>query len=254
MLFIDSNENSTEGMKKTINVIKNEGREFYVKPLDAGDVVVLGQSKAYIIEIKREGDLLSSMNSDRMWSELARMKEAKVEGKEVIPILLFEGNMKILSWRYGGSYGSGGQRKTKYLFRSKGEIKSALARLHSILNVWKIPLMTTADYYQTGLYISWLDESIDREKKEKELRISIDIPKDIPPEKMAFEILGAIVGGKTAIAILRKYKTLYNVARSAYVEGVKGFEGLKYEDGRKIPQNLIKRLVDIFTVSGENID
>jgi ERCC4-type nuclease len=249
VIFIDTKESATSGMQKIMKLLQEEGREYQMIPLQAGDVIVQGQTKAYIIEIKRGNDLVSSINTERMWEELMKLKNVKIEGKkarEVIPTILFEGDIRILNWRYGGSYIKNGQKKTKYLFRSTGEIKSEMARIHSILHTWKIPIMHTADEYQTAIYLSWLDEAIDREKKEKTIHITLDIPKELPPERMAIELLGAIVGGKTAIAILKKCNSLYEVAYRAKFEGEKAFENIRYDDGRRIPKNLIERLVKVF--------
>jgi ERCC4-type nuclease len=247
MIFVDAREYVSEGMKKTINILKNEGRDVVAQPLEVGDVIVQGQSKVYILEIKRGFDLLASMNSERMWDELVKLKNARVEGKAVEPIILFEGNMGVLSRRYAGSYEQGGEKKTKYLFRSKGEVKSALARVHSILSIWKVPMMVTSDYYQTGLYIAWLDEAIDREKKEKELRISLEIPKDLPPDRQAIEVLGALVGAKTALAIFKKYHTLFDVIRVAYAEGADGFKDVTFDNGRHISKEQVERLTRVVT-------
>lgn len=244
MIYVDSNEASQEGMQKAMNIIKNEGREYEIKHLDVGDVVVSGKNGAYIIEIKRGLDLVSSINSERMWEELTKMKATTIENGKTVPIILFEGNADILSKRFGGSYTVGGERRTKYLFRSKAELKSLLARIHSILTVWNVPIMISSGYYQTGQYIAWLDESVDKEKKEKELRISLNVPKELPPERQAIEVLGAIVGAKTAMAILERYGSLYEIFRVAKEDGAEGFRDIMVGE-RKISKTSVKRLVSV---------
>jgi ERCC4-type nuclease len=245
MIFIDAKEGSTAGMKKVMDFLSKENREYKLMPLVAGDVIVQGEKRAYVIEIKRGNDLVASLNSDRMWNELAKIKALKIDDKEAMPILLFQGNARILSQRFAGSYVKDGEKKTKYVFRSKGELKSELARLHSILHAWKVPMMITADDYQTAVYLTWLDETIDKEKKEKTINISVLVDKELPPDRMAFEVLGAIVGVKTAMAILRREKSLYNVIVKAKEQGEKAFEDITYENGRKVSKSLIRRLIDV---------
>jgi ERCC4-type nuclease len=217
-----------------------------VRHLDAGDVIVKGKLKSYIIEIKRNFDLIGSMNDGRMWNELAKLKNYEIEDtNDVKRMIIFEGSPDIFAKRYGGSYVKNGEKRTKYLYRSKGELKSILARLNSILEIWKVPIMITADYYQTGLYLSWLDEVCDKEREERTIRVNLKISKDLPPDRQAFEILASLVGSKTAQSIFKRYPTIYKITEVAKDKGMKGFLDIKVGD-RRISSSAIQRLVDVF--------
>lgn len=214
--------------------------------LKAGDVMVCGESKVYLIEIKRELDLVSSMNDGRFWEQLEKMKAVEVEGKEVFRLILFEGNPEIFSKRYAGSWRTvDGERRTKYLFRSKGEQKAILMRVHSILEKWGVPIMFTGSEYQTSLYLAGLDSYVGKVKEET-VRVKWNVPKEESPERQALEWLGAIVGGKTALALLRQYGSILNIALCfTNPDKAKEIREVKVA-GKRIRREAVDRLENIF--------
>lgn len=162
-----------------------------IEALPAGDFLIFGKMEddAILIERKEASDFLASLEDDRLWNQMAKMKETKINDRR----LLIEGDpITALSQRY--------RKKTITPARVYGTYEG-------IFN-WGVKIMYTPDRYQTSAYLRNLCKRVKRPKKEFALRSSIHRTLTMT-EKRRYIIEGFPgIGPKTSKEIIKKYKTL----------------------------------------------
>lgn len=247
MIIIDSREDD-EKARGIREYLSAKGISMDVRQLPAGDYFIIGREEGRIIERKGSpDDLVSSMNDGRIWEQMRGMASFECEGlKEIKPILVLEGNPVDLGTRYAGSFVSkwDNKRHERRLPRDEGDVKSILARLHSIVDSWDMRIVPTGSWRQTAIYLAWLDSYLGSEREKRVRKWGITVPKELPADKQAVAVLASIVGQKTAIAILEHFGSL----RAVFAEkNVEAFENIRVWN-RRISKSVIKRLMDVADV------
>ena len=217
MIVVDSNEaaeneSMVESLKKVVEVA--------VRPLPAGDYLVVGRETNALVERKTVMDFLNSLKG-RLWDQLSLIKE-------------FEGEKMILLEGYLGLY-----RKRKW------NEASILALMDRIVNEWKVPIIPTPDKRATLTYLVWKNKSLGEVEEFREYPLRVR-RRDMTVEEQAVYVLEGLVGHETAKALLNHYKTLRNVftALDPSSPSVEELRRIKVS-GRKIPENTVRRMLEV---------
>jgi DNA excision repair protein ERCC-4 len=217
MIVVDSNEaveneSMVESLRKVVEVA--------VKPLQAGDYLIVGRESNALVERKTIMDFLNSLKG-RMWDQLSLIKE-------------FEGEKVIILEGYLGLY-----RKRKW------NEASILALMDRIVNEWKVPIIPTPDKRATLTYLVWKNKSLGEVEEFREYPLRVR-RRDMTVEEQAVYVLEGLVGHETAKALLSHFKTLRNVF-AALEPSSQRFEELRRlkVSGRRIPENTVKRMLEV---------
>ena len=217
MIVVDSNEaaeneSMVESLRKVVEVA--------VKPLPAGDYLIVGREANALVERKTIMDFLNSLKG-RLWDQLSLIKEFKGE-----KVIILEG--------YLGLY-----RKRKW------NEASILALMDRIVNEWKVPIIPTPDKRATLTYLVWKNKSLGEVEEFREYPLRIR-RRDMTVEEQAVYVLEGLVGHETAKALLSHFKTLRNVFVALDPSSPK-YEELKRlkVSGRRIPENTVKRMLEV---------
>ncbi len=219
MIIVDSNEAAenkrlVESLRKVVEVA--------VRPLEAGDFLIVGRERQALIERKTVFDFLNSLKG-RLWEQLSALKS-------------FEGERRVVLEGYLGLYRKRGWKET-----------SVLALMDTIIAEWGIPIIYTPDLRGTLTYLVWKDKALGevREFREYPLRVR---SRDMTPEEQALYTLEGLCGHETAKALLKHFQTLGNVIGFFQSNNPQvAAERLKdvKVGGRRIPANTIKRMVEV---------
>ena len=217
MIVVDSNEaaeneSMVESLRKVVEVA--------VKPLPAGDYLIVGRESNALVERKTIMDFLNSLKG-RLWDQLSLIKE-------------FEGEKVIILEGYLGLY-----RKRKW------NEASILALMDRIVNEWKVPIIPTPDKRATLTYLVWKNKSLGEVEEFREYPLRVR-RRDMTVEEQAVYVLEGLVGHETAKALLSHFKTLRNVF-TALDPSSQRFEELRKlkVSGRRIPENTVKRILEV---------
>jgi DNA excision repair protein ERCC-4 len=217
MIVVDSNEaaeneSMVESLRKVVEVA--------IKPLPAGDYLIVGRESNSLVERKTIMDFLNSLKG-RMWDQLSLIKE-------------FEGEKVIILEGYLGLY-----RKRKW------NEASILALMDRIVNEWKVPIIPTPDKRATLTYLVWKNKSLGEVEEFREYPLRVR-RRDMTVEEQAVYVLEGLVGHETAKALLSHFKTLRNVF-AALDPSSQRFEELRRlkVSGRRIPENTVKRMLEV---------
>ncbi len=216
MIVVDANEASenskmVEALKKVVEVA--------VKPLDAGDYLILGSRGQVLIERKRIFDFLNSLKG-RLWDQLALLKT-------------FEGERLLVLEGYLGLY-----RKSKW------NEAAVLGLIDRIVVEWGIPIIPMPDVKATMTYLLWKHKRLGEEKalREYPLRVS---GREMTPQEQALYTLEGMCGHKTAKALLQRFKTLGGVIALFHNNSLPVVENTLKSvkvGGRRIPSTTVKRM------------
>ncbi|MEM0481937.1 MAG: ERCC4 domain-containing protein [Nitrososphaerota archaeon] len=216
MIVVDANEASenskmVEALKKVVEVA--------VRPLDAGDYLVLGSRGQVLIERKRIFDFLNSLKG-RLWDQLTVLKS-------------FEGEKVLILEGYLGLY-----RKSKW------SETAVLGLIDRIVLEWGIPIIPTPDVRATLTYLVWKHRRLGEEEKLREYPLRVS-GREMTPQEQALYTLEGLCGHKTAKALLAQFKTLGNVIALFHnrpvLEVEKALRDVKV-GGRRIPSTTIRRM------------
>ncbi|MCS7138109.1 MAG: hypothetical protein NZ941_07055 [Candidatus Caldarchaeum sp.] len=218
MIVVDSNEaaESSRLFQSLSKVV-----ETTVKPLPAGDYLIVGRETNALVERKTIMDFLNSLKG-RLWDQLSLIKE-------------FEGEKVIILEGYLGLYRKRGWREV-----------SVLALMDRIVNEWGVPIIPTPDIRGTLTYLVWKNKSLGEvdEFREYPLRVK---RKDMTPEEQALYVLEGLCGHETAKSLLKHFKTLRNVFTSLDPSTPNSMEELRKVKvaGRRIPENTLKKMLHV---------
>jgi len=207
-IVVDSRE--SVAVPKIVSGLKDMGVKVRVELLEAGDYYILGENPV-LVERKHVTDLVGSVRTRRLWSELDAIKRAEAE-----PLLLVEGSLalieKFTSWNP----------------------KSIVGVINSIILEWNVPVVTVPSQRWTVIYLTSLAEDLSREKKAKvyPLRVKEKATRPEDYTRMVVEGLPNI-SGQRAINLLKHFGTVRNIA-NASVEELTEVEGI----GRKIAEKI----------------
>lgn len=219
MIVVDSNE-AAESQKLVESLRKIT--EVAIRPLDAGDYLITGQSGQALIERKRVFDFLNSLKG-RLWDQLSLLRT--FEGEK---ILILEG--------YLGLY-----RKSKW------NETSVLALIDRIVLEWGIPIIPTPDTRATLTYLAWKHKKLGEEKELKEYPLRVS-GKEMSVEEQALYTLEGLCGHKTAKALLIHFGTLGKVIEFFNNNPLPIIES-RLKDvkvgGRRIPSTTIQRIHEV---------
>ncbi|MEM3448308.1 MAG: ERCC4 domain-containing protein [Nitrososphaerota archaeon] len=217
--MVDSNE-AAESQKLVESLRKIT--EVAIRPLDAGDYLITGQSGQALIERKRVFDFLNSLKG-RLWDQLSLLRT--FEGEK---ILILEG--------YLGLY-----RKSKW------NETSVLALIDRIVMEWGIPIIPTPDTRATLTYLAWKNKKLGEEKELKEYPLRVS-GKEMSAEEQALYTLEGLCGHKTAKTLLTHFGTLGKVIEFFNNNPLTIIES-RLKDvkvgGRRIPSTTIRKIYEV---------
>lgn len=218
VIIVDSNE-AAENVR-LVESLRNVV-ETAVKPLPAGDYLVVGRETNALVERKTIMDFLNSLKG-RLWDQLSLMRD--FEGEK---LLILEGSLG--------------------LYRKRGwKEVSILALMDRIVNEWRIPIIPTPDIRGTLTYLVWKNKSLGEvdEFREYPLRIK---RKEMSVEEQALFVLEGLCGHETAKALLSHFKTLRNVFLALDpndADSVADLNKIKVS-GRRIPEKTLKKMMTV---------
>ena len=227
VIVVDSNEAAenrrlVESLSRVVEVS--------VKPLEAGDYLVVGSAGQALIERKTVFDFLNSLKG-RLWDQLETLKS-------------FEGEKSILLEGYLGLYRKRGWKEV-----------SVLALMDRIVHGWGIPIIYTPDIRGTLTYLSWKHKSLGETEGFREYPLRVR-RRDMSVEEQAIYTLEGLCGHETAKALLNHFKTLKDVIAFFDAGNPRIEEALKdvKVGGRRIPSSTVKRIVQVVNhVFGEKM-
>lgn len=216
MIIVDSNE-AAESARLVESLRKIA--EVAVRPLEAGDYLVVGRERQALIERKRVFDFLNSLKG-RLWDQLSLLKS-------------FEGERILLLEGYLGLY-----RKSRW------NETAILAFLDKIVNEWDIPIINTPDTRATLSYLAWKNKSLGEaeEMREHPLRVS---GREMTPTEQSLYTLEGLCGHKTAKALLQRFGTLGEVVSFFHKNDERVIEHMLRDlkvGGRRIPSSTLRRI------------
>lgn len=218
MIVVDSNEASenhrlVETLRKVV--------ETAVKPLPAGDYLIVGREKNALLERKTIMDFLNSLKG-RLWEQLSLMRD-------------FDGEKALILEGYLGLYRKRGWKEV-----------SILALMDRIVNDWRIPIIPTPDIRGTLTYLVWKNKSLGEVEEFREYPLRIK-RKEMTTEEQSLFVLEGLCGHETAKALLSHFKTLRNV----FVALDPTNPNLPEEiakikvGGRRIPEKTLKKMLAV---------
>ncbi|MCX8201780.1 MAG: ERCC4 domain-containing protein [Candidatus Caldarchaeum sp.] len=218
MIIVDSNEAAenirvVESLKKAV--------ETAVKPLPAGDYLIVGREKNALVERKTIMDFLNSLKG-RLWDQLSLMRD-------------FEGEKVLVLEGYLGLYRKRGWKEV-----------SILALMDRIVNDWRIPIIPTPDVRGTLTYLVWKNKSLGEAEEFREYPLRIK-RKDMTVEEQSLFVLEGLCGHETAKALLTHFKSLRNVFTALdpnNPELLAEFDKIKV-GGRRIPEKTLKKMITV---------
>lgn len=216
MIVVDANEAAenarmVESLRKIVEVA--------VKPLQAGDYLIVGVSGQALVERKRIFDFLNSLKG-RLWDQLTLLKS-------------FEGERILVLEGYLGLY-----RKSKW------NEAAVLGLIDRIVVEWGIPIIPTPDVKGTLTYLVWKHKRLGEEVRFREYPLRVS-GRQMTPQEQALYTLEGLCGHKTAKALLTKFQTLGNVISLFHGQPIPEVERMLRDvkvGGRKIPASTIKRM------------
>ncbi|MDW8084535.1 MAG: ERCC4 domain-containing protein [Candidatus Caldarchaeum sp.] len=227
---MDSNEAAenvrlVESLKKAV--------ETAVRPLPAGDYLVVGREKSALVERKTIMDFLNSLKG-RLWEQLSLMRD-------------FEGEKALVLEGYLGLYRKRGWKEV-----------SILALMDRIVHEWRIPIIPTPDIRGTLTYLVWKNKSLGEAEEFREYPLRIK-RKDMSVEEQSLFVLEGLCGHETAKALLSHFKTLRNVFLALDQNNPNSLVELSKikVGGRRIPEKILKKMITVANacyVSDKKID
>ena len=207
-IVVDSRE--SVAAPKIVSGLRDMGVKVRVELLEAGDYYILGE-KPVLVERKHVTDLVGSVRTRRLWSELDAVKRAEAE-----PLLLVEGSLALIEKFTGWNP------------------KSIAGIINSIILEWDLPVVMVPSQRWTVIYLASLAEDLSKEKETKvyPLRVKEKVTRPEDYARMVIEGLPNI-SGQRAINLLKHFGTVRNIA-NASVEELAEVEGI----GRKIAEKI----------------
>jgi Fanconi anemia group M protein len=216
MIVVDANEAAessrlVESLRKVAEVA--------VRPLEAGDYLIVGARGQALVERKRIFDFLNSLKG-RLWDQLTLLKS-------------FEGERILILEGYLGLY-----RKSRW------NEAAILGLIDRIVVEWGIPIIPTPDVKATLTYLAWKHKRLGEEpaRREYPLRVS---GREMEPQEQALYTLEGLCGHKTAKALLTHFGTLGAVIDFFHKNPLPvveaGLRGLRV-GGRRIPTTSLSRI------------
>ncbi len=221
MIVVDSNEAAANN---SLLRLLQKVVETAVRPLPAGDYLIIGREVNALIERKTIMDFLDSLKG-RIWDQLSLIKE-------------FEGEKFIILEGYLGLYRERGWKEV-----------SIFALMDRIVNEWGIPIIPTPDMMGTMTYLVWKNKSLGEVKEFKEYPLRLK-RKGMSPEEQSLYVLEGLCGHETAKSLLAHFKTLRNVFTALDQSNPKMMDELRKikVGGRKIPEKTLKKMITVANV------
>lgn len=169
--------------------LMEKNTDVHVQALPIGDYYLCGEEGEVILTRKTYPDLIRSLKDATIWTEMGRMCESSV-GKKA---LILEGDINDVH-RY-----------------SKFEFPAVTGALLSISLDWGFPIIPTNDIAQTVYFITEANKRMGKDKVMRHWKTR-HLPRIDETERPRYIVEGLPnVGAKKAIALLEKYKSVYEL-------------------------------------------
>jgi len=229
MIFVDSRE-AAKCKEVYKMLVSSFGQQVAVRKLEVGDYLLDGAEGVAVIERKTITDLLSSMKPDesgrgRIWSQLDQLSEIDSLEK----ILLVEGWIGLV------------RKLTRW------DEASIYRLIESIQKSYAIPVIHTADWKGTALYLIAKYKSLQERREPRDLRLRASSASMSIEEQALYVIEGLPrVGPALAKALLKTYGSVKGVidALAAKPTSLIRDEVAKTL-GKRPPEPVIKQAKDV---------
>ena len=158
-----------------------------VQALPAGDFLIPGKDKVYLIERKTSTDFVNSLISGRLWDQLKRMKASNAQ-----PVLLVEGSFA---------------RPRKW---SRIHVSSLCGALASVIHDWQTPVVTLPRQSWSVVFLRALSKRLGEPRRPHRLRVSPKAALTLREKQLYFLEGLPAVGAATSRAILEVYGSPLN--------------------------------------------
>jgi len=212
-IIIDSREASKQ--KDIVEELRRRGLKVAIRNLSAGDYYLLAteDKKPILVERKSIIDFANSVRDNRIWEQAKLLKE--FENREnAIAILLIEGSFSLL------------KRFTKW------NITAILRVIDEIITTWNLRVLPTPNKEATIAWLVAKAKSLGATNKKRIVRLRTE-KKPMTLNERILYVAEGIVGPTIARKLLRRFKTLRNIANASIPELMK-VEGIGEKRAREI--------------------
>ncbi len=212
-IIVDSREASKN--QDIIEGLRKAKTKVAVSALSVGDYFLPASEdkKPILVERKTVTDFLNSIRDNRIWEQLKIIKKAEEE-EDIVPVILLEGYLGIVE---------------KY---TKWKLTSILRIIDEIVIDWNVRIIPSPNKKAT---ISWLiakAKSLGSAERKKPPRLRVEKkPMDI--NTRILYVAEGIVGPTLARRLLKKFKTIRNIANANITE-LMSIEGIGEKRAKEI--------------------
>ena len=212
-VVVDSREASKN--RDIVDYLRRKGLEIAVAAMNAGDYYLLASEdrRALLVERKTVNDFLNSIRDNRLWEQLALLKEA-ARRENVDLLVVLEGSLTTV------------QRYRAW------SIQAVLRILDTVTLEWRVPVLPTPDKEATARWLASKAKSLGSPRTKKPPRLRVE-RKPLTPVERALYVAEGLVGPVLARRLLSRFKTLRNLA-NAEIEDLIEVEGIGEKRAREI--------------------
>lgn len=212
-VVIDSREASKNS--DVVSELKKARLKIAISALNVGDYFLLApkDKKPILVERKTVADFLNSIRDNRIWDQLKLLKKAEEE-ENVTVIILVEGHLGIAE---------------KY---TKWNISAILRIMDEIIIDWNVKVMPSPNKRATIAWLIAKTRSLGIAEKKRPPRLRVE-KKPMGINERILYVAESIVGPVLARRLLRKFRTLRNLANASVPE-LTNVEGIGEKRAKEI--------------------
>ena len=212
-VIVDSREASKNS--DVVSELRKARLKVAISALNVGDYFLLASKdkKPILVERKTVTDFLNSIRDNRIWDQLKLLKRA--EGEEnVVVVILIEGYLGIVE---------------KY---TKWNISAVLRIMDEIIIDWNVRIMPSPNKKATIAWLVSKAKSLGVAEKKRPPRLRVE-KKPMSINERILYVAESIVGPVLARRLLRKFRTLRNLANTSVPE-LMNVEGIGEKRAKEI--------------------
>jgi len=212
-IVIDSREASKNS--DVVSELKKAKLKVAVSALNVGDYFLLASNdkKPVLVERKTVTDFLNSIRDNRIWDQLKLLKKAEEE-ENVTVVILVEGYLGIVE---------------KY---TKWNISAVLRIMDEIIIDWDVKVIPSPNKKATIAWLIAKAKSLGIAEKKRPPRLRVE-KKPMGINERILYVTESIVGPVLARRLLRKFRTLRNLANTSIPE-LMNVEGIGEKRAKEI--------------------